>query len=144
MEIVYNDWFSKEIIEYLLSQEGIEKVEMNPEGDFTKIIVNYNDKVSPYIVEKYIELFAEHDYSLMYSFDKQDNNRTKELVYNVESVCCEYCHMGFIKELFENENIIAVDSNYLLESNKNVEYKIVYKDSYNQKQLLDFIDKIKN
>lgn len=66
-----------------------------------------------------------------------------KIIYKASDMCCEYCHAHFIRELFENKDIIAINSNFSLEEPPfNIEYKIRFNDTYNEKELFEYIEKI--
>ena len=75
------------------------------------------------------------------SFDKENSNKTNTIKYTVDDICCEYCYMGLIKELFENKNIVSVKSNYdLISPAYDVELEIKYDNNYDEKDLIKFIE----
>lgn len=55
-------------------------------------------------------------------------------------MCCEYCYMGFIMDLFENSNIKSVNSNFNYNMPAfNIEFLIEYSEDYNEQKLIEFI-----
>lgn len=48
--------------------------------------------------------------------------------------------MHSVRELFDNDSIISVESNFSLDKPVyDIEYIISYKDTYSEKQLVDFL-----
>ena len=56
-------------------------------------------------------------------------------------MCCEHCFMSFVRNLFENNQIKSVKSDYVFGDNYNVEFIIEYNKGYNKKELLEYIKK---
>ena len=71
MKVLLDTNIKKEIIEYLLTQEGIEEVKINEIDLFEELEIKYNDKTTPIIIMKYIDLFQNNKFSTMISFDKE-------------------------------------------------------------------------
>jgi len=143
MEIKLDGFVNAELKEYLLSQEGIIDVDINNDGYFVKLNINFNEKTNPIIIMKYIELFEEYQYSNLIEFDKGDNQETKTLKYVADDVCCEYCYMGIVMNLFENDNIKSVKSNFdISDPAFNIEFLIEYSGKYSEQELIQYIEEI--
>ena len=141
MKVLLNDIIREEIKEFLLTQEGIKHVELNEVDLFWEVKVEHDSKITPNIIIKYIELFQDNKFTSMMSFDKENSNNTNTIKYTVDDICCEYCYMGLIKELFENKNIVSVKSNYdLISPAYDVELEIKYDNNYDEKDLIKFIE----
>ena len=55
-------------------------------------------------------------------------------------MCCDYCYRNLVMDLFENERIKSVKSNY--DYNKpafNIEFEIKYDEKYSEKELIEYI-----
>lgn len=75
----------------------------------------------------------------MVGFDKGNYNDYDEYIYTVNDLCCEYCHMNFINDLFDNDNIYSVKSNFSFIDKGNVNYTICYNKGFN---IINFIKEI--
>ena len=129
-----------ELKDYLLSQEGITDVEIDYNSNYVKLNIKLNEKTSPNIVMKYIELFEEYKYSNLMEFNKDYNEKTKILKYTVDDMCCEYCYKGLVMDLFENNKIISVKSNFdLSEPAFNIEFIIEYDEKYEEEEIVKYI-----
>ena len=80
-KIVLDDWVNEEIKEYLLTQEGITDVSISFEKILTILNIEYNNKVTPEIIIKYIELFQGKNYPILFEFDKGNINNYKKMKY---------------------------------------------------------------
>jgi len=140
MEIKLDGIVNPELKDFLLSQEGITNVDINYDDYFIKLNIKLNEKINPSIVMKYIELFEEYKYSNLVEFNKEYTGKVKTLRYIIDDMCCEYCYMGFVMDLFENNKIKSVKSNF--DFNKpafNVEFLIEYSENYTEQELIEYI-----
>ncbi len=129
-----------ELKDFLLSQQGITDVEINNEDYFIKLNIKFNEKTTPNIVMKYIELFEEHKYSNLVEFDKEYKGKIKKLKYIIDDMCCEYCYMGLVMDLFENDRIKSVRSNFDFRASAfNIEFIIEYDETYKEEELIKYI-----
>ena len=93
---------------------------------------------------KYIDLFQNNKFSTMISFDKEIEKDHKTLKYVVDDMCCEYCYMGLVRELFDNKNVYAIKSNFDMKYPLyNVEFEIKYDINYLEEDLIKFIEENK-
>lgn len=86
---------------------------------------------------KYIELFQKNKYSILFEFDKGTIGDCRLLKYTIDDMCCEYCYKGLIMDLFENEKIKSVKSNF--DFNKpafDIEFLIEYSEDYSEQELI--------
>ena len=60
MKVMLDDIIDKELKTYLLTQDGVEKVEMIDNEDYLEINVDFNNKINPNIIMNYIYLFQEN------------------------------------------------------------------------------------
>ena len=140
MEIKLDGIVNPELRDFLLSQEGITNVEINYDDCFIKLDIKLNEKTNPNIVMQYIELFGKYEYSNLVEFDKETKEKTKELKYTVDDMCCEYCYMGLVRDLFENDKIKSVKSNFDFNNPiDNVEFLIEYDEKYDEEDLIKYI-----
>ena len=142
MEIKLDGDINPELKDFLLSQEGITNVdvEINNDDYFVKLNIKYNEKTNLNIIMKYIELFEDYKYSNLLEFDKEYEGETKTLKYIVEDMCCEYCYMGLVMDLFENDKIKSVKSNFDFKARAyNVEFTIVHDEKYKEEDLIKYI-----
>ena len=140
MKIKINIINNSEIKDFLLSQDGITNVETICKDGFTNMNIDITNKINPNIVMKYIELF-ENNHFILFEFDKDDIANTKTLKYVIEDMCCEYCYAGFVMELFENDNIKSVKSNFSFNKPAlNIEFVIEYNKEYNEKELIKYLN----
>lgn len=142
MKIIYNDWLKEGLDEFLSEQPGVKKANINKNEGLDIVEVSLDDDMNNTIVAKFIDLFQENKWSNMFAFDKDASGEVKTFNYHADDVCCEYCHMHLVRELFDNENIVAVESNFdLNERPVNIDYCIKYKDPLTEKDLLTYIEK---
>lgn len=140
MEIKIDGTVNPELKDFLLRQEGIVDVDIDYEDYFIKLNIKMNEKTNPNIVMKYIDLFEKYKYSNLLEFNKEYRGKVKILKYIVEDMCCEYCYMGLVMDLFENDNIKSVKSNF--DFNKpafNIEFIIEYNENYSEQELMKYI-----
>lgn len=140
MEIKLDGTINPELKDFLLSQEGITDVDINYDDYFIKLNIKFDENLNPTIIMKYIELFEKYKYSNLVDFNKEYIGKTKTLKHIIEDMCCEYCYMGLVMDLFENDNIKSVKSNF--DFNKpafNIEFLIEYSENYNEQELIEYI-----
>ena len=93
---------------------------------------------------KYIDLFQNNKFSTMISFDKEIEKDHKTLKYIVDDMCCEYCYIGMVRELFDNKNVYSIKSNFDMKYPLyNVEFEIKYDINYLEEDLIKFIEENK-
>ena len=140
MEIKLDGTINPELKDFLLSQEGITNVEIDYDDYFIKLNVKFNEKTNPNIVMKYIELFEKHKYSNLVEFNKEYEGKIKTLKYIIDDMCCEYCYMGLVMDLFENDKIKSVKSNFDFKMPTfNIEFTIEYDEKYKEEDLIKYI-----
>ena len=140
MKLILDDNITKELTEYLLTLEGIISVNPSEKNNLTVLDIKHNEKTTPDIIMKYIELFQKNKYSILFEFDKETVGNYKVLKYTVDDMCCDYCYRGLVMDLYENKNIKSVKSNY--EYNRpayNIEFTIEYDDNYKEDELIKYI-----
>lgn len=140
MKITIDGLVNSELKDFLLSQEGIIEVVINSVDYFSVFNIKFNKKTTPIIIMKYIELFENYKYSTLVEFDKEYKGGTKKLQYIVDDMCCEFCYKGFVMDLFENDKIKSVKSNFdFIKPAFDVEFFIEYDENYDEKDLIKYI-----
>jgi len=143
MELTLNDYISDELKEYLLMQNGIIDVVITRTNDkyLTKLNIKYNNKTTPEIIMKYIELFQNNKYSILFDFDKGTIGNYKKLQYTIGDMCCHYCYEGLVMDLFENNKIKSVKSNFEFKMPAlNIEFIIEYSEDFSEQELIEYIN----
>ena len=85
-------------------------------------------------------MFQKNEVPIMLEFDKGTKKHFNILKYMINDICCEYCYKGLIQDLFDNEFIISVKSNF--DFNKpafNIEFFIEYSFDYDESKLIQYI-----
>ena len=140
MKLILDDSISEELKEYLLMQNGIDYVSIDNDGFLTILNIEYNKKTAPEIIMKHIELFQKNKYSILFEFDKGTIGNFKILKYTIDDMCCEYCYMRLVMDLFENDRIKSVKSNFNFKMPAfNIEFIIEYDEKYNEEDLIKYI-----
>ena len=126
LTLVFNFWNHKELKDYLLSLKGVNVVSINDEEDLV-IDFEYDEKeISPKILRYEVLAFMEVSYPSLVSFNLHEAN-TKKYKIVVKDVCCEYCFMDMIDELFATKGIISANSDYdVIKYHYNVNLYIEY------------------
>ncbi len=139
MKIKIENSNSKELKEYLLTQENIEKIDIIEKDWIDEIIIKHKENITPFTIMKYIDLFFDNK-DIMTEFDKEEKYPIKTLKYNIEDICCEMCYKDLIKKLFNNKLINSVKSNYDYEKPFfNIELSIEYDVSLKEKDIIKCI-----
>ena len=140
MKLILDDPISEELKEYLLMQEGIIDIEFNKDKNLTILDIKHSERITPYIIMQHIELFQRNRYSILFEFDKGTLGNFKVLKYAVEDMCCDYCYRKLVMDLFENENIKSVKSNFNYNIPAyNIKFIIEYDERYTEKELIEYI-----
>lgn len=143
MELTLNDYISDELKDYLLMQNGIIDVVITRINDkyLTKLNIKYNNKTTPEIIMKFIELFQNNKYSILFDFDKGTIGNYKKLQYTIGDMCCHYCYEGLVMDLFENNKIKSVKSNFEFKMPAlNIEFIIEYSEDFSEQELIEYIN----
>ena len=140
MNLILDDIVNEELKEYLLMQDGIDGVEIDNENILTTLNIEYNKRTTPEIIMKYIELFQNNKYSILFEFDKGTIGDFKVLKYTIDDMCCEYCYKGLVMDLFENDRIKSVKSSFDFKMPAfNIEFIIEYDEKYEEVDLIKYI-----
>ena len=143
MKLTLNDYISDELKDYLLMQNGIIDVVITRTNDkyLTKLNIKYNNKTTPEIIMKYIELFQNNKYSILFDFDKGTIGNYRKLQYTIGDMCCHYCYEGLVMDLFENNKKESVKSNFEFKKPAfNIEFIIEYSEDYSEQELIKYIN----
>lgn len=139
MKLVLDLYNDLELKEYLLGQDGINNIDIINNKHFNEVVIDYDKEVTTFIIYKYIELFCSENGVPLISFDKNSNYDVKKLEYVVEDMCCEYCYKDLVENLFLNDNIKSVKSNFDYKNLHNVKFIIEYNKDYNKEELIGLI-----
>ena len=140
MKIILDNVFDLGLKDYLLSQNGIDDIKIVTKDLISEIDITYSNEITPIIIFKYIELYQNEQIPMMLGFDKTVNFRLKQIKYKIDDICCEYCYKGLVTDLFKNDKIKSLKSNF--DFNKpafNIEFLIEYNEDYNEQELINFI-----
>ena len=141
MKIILKDILEDEVKEFLLNQEGITKADLEVKDGNTNLDIMHNENTSPELIMKYIELFENYKNSVLIEFNKDTISDYKTLKYTVGDLCCEYCYMNLLRDLYDNKNVKSVKSDFNFKSPAlNVGFTIEYDKAYDKDELLDCID----
>jgi hypothetical protein len=144
IKLILNDCTTNEIIDYLLTQEGIIDVKRKEIDYVHELEIKHNDKITPSIVLKFVNLFQNNTYSILLEFDKETKENVNKFSYVVDDLCCDYCYMNLVEELFENKYIKSVKSNYNITTPAvNIEFIIEYNHEYSKEDIIKFIEERK-
>ena len=146
MKLILDVFSDLGIKEYLLTQNGIDDVKIfTKEDSVSEFDITYNDKITPTIILKHIELYENKKTSILLGFNKATNKRIKKLKYTIDDMCCECCYKDFVTQLFKNENIQSVVSNFDFHKPAcNIEFLIEYNEDYEEKELINYIKEAAN
>lgn len=114
LTIIIDNWLHQELTDYLLSLNGVLKVQIYEENDFEIITITYDSNFISAIMLK-LEIFAFCDLDRipsLISFDKHSSNKLKKYEMIIKDLCCEYCLKGMIDDLFMIDGIESADSNF--------------------------------
>ena len=111
MKLLVDSFINPEIKDYLLSQKGINDVNIKEVGIDTEIEIEYDD-ISPIVIMKHIDLYCDNKLPVLLKFDKCLKGEKKKINYNVSDMCCDQCYRSLVMELFENKFINSVRSNF--------------------------------
>ena len=139
MKTVLDVFKDLELKEFLLTQDGIKSVDINNKDFVIELVIDYDEDITPFIIYKFIKLFNNSDVSCLIFFDKNYNYDIRVLKYAVGDMCCEYCYKGLIEELFMNDNVKSVNSNFDFNNFYNIELVVEYNKDYNKEELIEFI-----
>jgi len=113
---LYCPSYDKELSSYLLSQKGI-----------TKCDIDYDSKIiSAKIIKQFIYLYLSIKIPTILSFEKKNISNYVSHTITIKDLCCEYCLMGTIEDLFETDGILSAKSNYDFNNKFNVKIDVSY------------------
>lgn len=140
MKLILDEVYDEAFKNYLLSQEGMIDVKISIKDFVTEMNIQFDEKLTPIIVMKYIELFQNDPFPRLLSFDKETTYQFKKLKYFVDDMCCEYCYKSFIYKMFQHDQIKSVKSNFdFTKPAFHIELLIEYHENYNEEELKKYI-----
>ena len=141
MKLVLDVFKDLELKEFLLTQDGIKSVDIINNKHFSEVVIDYDEKINDFIVYHYIKLYFDDVSDGFILFAKNVKFDTNTLNYNIEHLCCEFCYKELIEELFKNNNVKSVNSNFDNNNFRNIELVIEYNKDYDEEELIGFIKK---
>jgi copper chaperone CopZ len=140
MRLLIDSTFDKGLDEYLLSQDGINEVEIKNIDFLTELTIKIDNSINEDIVLKFINLFDDNKIPSLVEFDKDVTYQIKELKYTIKDMCCEYCYKGLVEELYEQKYIKSVKSNFDFNvSAYDIEFIIEYDSKYNEEEIIKLL-----
>lgn len=137
-----DDWFNKELEDYLFSLKGISKTIVDCNQN--EIYIKYDSKIIGIgILEKEISLFLSNlNIPSIVAFNKHSKKETIAYSITIKDLCCEYCLKNMIEELILINGIERAFSNFDYNNKKNVLINIEYDNNLiNEKELLSLENK---
>lgn len=136
MRLLIDSTFDKELDEYLLSQDGINEVEIKNIDFLTELTIKIDNSINEDIVLKFINLFDDNKIPSLVEFDKDVSYDTKILKHTIKDMCCEYCYKGLIEELYEQDYIKSAKSNFDFNASAyDIEFTIEYDSKYKEDEI---------
>ena len=140
MKIIFDDILGNDLKDYLSTQKGIEDIDLHVQDFISEVNIKFNKDITPKIIVQYINLYQNNKFPSIIEFNKEININYKSLKYVIDDMCCEYCYKGLIEDLFDNDYIISVKSNFdFYKPAFNIELFIRYSEDYNEKELIQYI-----
>ena len=142
---IFNFWGHKELKSYLESLKGVNKVAIDDEAKDLVIDIDYDNKViGPKVLQLEITTFMQSSIPSLISFNKHFKGAKKETIL-VKDVCCEYCYMDMIEELFNTKGIVSAWSDYEeIDYHYNVSLYIEYDPSILTKEDIKKLEEVYN
>ncbi len=113
LTLIIDNWGHDELKQYLMSLNGILDVEIKNDEQLYIYLKYDSSLTSPKIIKMEILYFLDvRKFPCLYSFDKHPKSNTSDYTIIRDDLCCEYCYMGAIEDLFEIEGIEKVESNF--------------------------------
>lgn len=141
MKIKVDMLINPELKDYLLTQEGITDAFIDYNNYYVELDIKYNKKTNPIIIGEYIKLFENKKYLDIVEFTKDCEGELNTLEYNVDDICCQNCYLSLMTNLYENEKIISVKSNYDFKNNQDVKFNITYMSDYSEEKVIEILNK---
>lgn len=120
ISLLIDDWYHKELKEYLMSLKGVINVNIN-DDDALKIDVDYDSKqINDKIVKMEVSLFLDsRRFPTLLTFDRHFSGKLNKYTIKRKDVCCEFCFKGAIEDLFAINAIKKVQNNFYEQYYKN-------------------------
>ena len=140
MRILIDSTFDKGLDEYLLSQDGINEVEIKNIDFLTELNIKIDNSINEDIVLKFINLFDDNKIPSLIEFDKDVTYQIKKLKYTIKDMCCEFCYKGLVEELYEQKYIKSLKSNFDFNASAyDIEFIIEYDSKYNEEEIIKLL-----
>lgn len=107
LSLVFDAKMPSDIKEFLTSVYGINKVDIISEINYgVRFDFEYDKKaIKPQAILEQIELYMKAYWRpALVGFDKHSNNY-KKVTYKEPNLCCEFCYLNLVNELFYNDNV---------------------------------------
>lgn len=112
LTIIFDNWSHHELKEYLASLNGVLEVIIKND-EFLEIYIKYDPiLIDAKILKMEIVFFLNIIVPSLISFDKHLKENTTDYKIIREDICCEWCFMGAIEDLFEIDGISSAYSNF--------------------------------
>ena len=141
MNIEYSDFLNKDLVNYLLSLQGVTNANLNIDNNV--ISVEYDSSIiSLKVLKTEILLYLDIvKIPSIISFDKHSKNNIKKDVIVIKDLCCEYCLKGMIDDLFNIDGIESAYSDFDYVNKYNLNIFITYNEKLiNKKKILELED----
>ena len=141
MNIEYSDFLNKDLVNYLLSLQGVTNANLNIDNNV--ISVEYDSSIiSLKVLKTEILLYLDIvKIPSIISFDKHSKNNIKKDVIVIKDLCCEYCLKSMIDDLFNIDGIESAYSDFDYVNKYNVNIFITYNEKLiNKKKILELED----
>lgn len=122
LRLIFDEVIHNDIKEYLLGLGCIEKVNINvSEKDGGIFDFDYDESmIKPQHILKEMELYLNKRPLTLIGFDKYYDS-CKKITYKNPNLCCEFCYLNLVNELFNNDNVSSFM--YLTDNIFNYSYK---------------------
>lgn len=113
LTLVIDNWSHKELEEYLLSLNGINNVSVQNDKQVV-IDILYDDSIIDLnVIKEEIFLFIDANRVLsLIGFDKHFEKETTKEKLILKDICCEFCLKGTIEELFNNDGVEKIVTDF--------------------------------
>ena len=135
----YPDSFNEEFADYLKSREGVFDASID-RGNY-EVYVEYDSDIMDLSILKleiinYTKLMK---LPSIWGFNKYKDN-SKEHIFKLDDICCEYCLANLIEDLLDNKGVISATHNYDI-NKRGVDITITYDPSLITEDDLKELDK---
>ncbi len=140
MKLILDDVMEEEIIDFLMDLDGVIEVKKDSLDYITTLDIKHNNNISPKTILKSIYVFQQTKYPSILGFDKGSEFKSSSLKYTVDDMCCDYCYKGLVQDLFDNDYIKSVKSDFTFGcSMYKVKFDIEYDTSISEETIIKYI-----